>query len=754
MKSLHWLDDPGSLLESRLFDHMLQTRFGEDGLPPGGQIGPFRVVDEIGRGGMGVVYRVERADGQFEQTAALKWLADAAVTDERRILFRRERQILADLSHPNIARIIDGGETDDGHLWFAMEYVEGQPIDAHVAEAQLGTRQRVALVLPIIDALELAHARLLIHRDIKPGNVLIGTDGRPWLLDFGIAGLASDTERTIAFTPECASPEQRALEPVGVASDIWQMGQLLERVLHAEPMESIPADLVSILAKAQAERPGDRYPTIAALGADLRNFLQNRPVAAHAGGMGYRLRRLFARHPLSFVGTVVSATTIVLLVAGFTWYAMSERDRLRQAQQESEEINRFIHQDVLLVNDPFLGRNHYASLTDTLVAGVDRIESRFPGRSAVAGELGLALGDALINHGRHDKARVAIDRAIVRLLATKGPYAYSTVRAQLLRADVDMHVGDGVAATARLIAIEIDDAKLGAEARGLRWYRDDSLAWSAYLDDRYDRCHAQYRTMLADTTGISRIALAGALSGDGVCRSYLGDGAGGLASVRRAEAIAIAATGPDSGLVSYTRARAAPALAMLGRREEAHAVLAAEAPRMARLLGPRHGTALTYLRRLGAVELCTGRLDDAVHSLRGAAEGNAATYGDAHPWTLVSRSLHASALLRRRDMAAARRTLIPLEAKLGAIRNRQASIAVARTLAEWRLREGDHARARALLLAARDKARSPGLSVRANLAAIERGIAISTEAPGPGDAAASEAWQKTVDTAFAGNCME
>ncbi len=202
--------EPGALLSGALFrDLVSRGGVSTDALAPGTRLGAFRVVRELGRGGMGVVHLAERDDGAFAQQVALKCLVDrdsAASTE----LFLRERQILAGLRHPNIARLLDGGRADDGLLWFAMEWVEGERIDAHCARAGLGFEDRLRLWLGVAEAVQFAHARLLIHRDIKPGNVLVDADGQPRLLDFGIAALLGEGEGTRAYSPGHASPEQRA----------------------------------------------------------------------------------------------------------------------------------------------------------------------------------------------------------------------------------------------------------------------------------------------------------------------------------------------------------------------------------------------------------------------------------------------------------------------------------------------------------------------------------------------------------------
>lgn len=742
-----------ALFGGEFFHDLLHSHFGDPGLAPGARVGAYRIVRELGRGGMGVVYLAERADGEFQQQVALKCLEDAGTSTESNMLLRRERQFLAELSHPNIARLMDGGCTDAGQPWFAMEYVEGLPIDRHADAHALDARQRVMLVLPVLQAIEFAHGRLLIHRDIKPGNVLIDAQGRARLLDFGIAGLAQERDQTPAFTPEYASPEQRAMAPVGVASDIWQAGRLLDELL--KPLATTHrSDLDAILAKAQAPRPEDRYRTMSALISDLECWLERRPVSAHPGGMLYRVRRLFSRHPVSFCGGIASLATITALISTFAFHTLQERDRLRRAQAESLEIQRFLKEDVLMASDPFLGDPQETPLASSLIKSAERLQSRFADQPAVAGELGLIFGDALVSHGRYEDAVVVIDRAIARLMATKGATSPSTLHAQLLRADLDNHMGHPKDAIARLEAVALDHAPSDARMRKLRWYRDDSLAWSAYLSGDYRRCHEIYRSMLADRRGVEPIALGTTFSGDAVCRSYLGDGHGALDAARAVQAIAVAETGKDSGFASFARARSALPLIVLGRREEARRLLSEEVAHLGRIVGPGHATTVTSRHRLGAIELCMGRVDEAERHLRESVDGLVATYGRDHPWIIGSRTMLARARMGQRDFDGARAALSGLEAHPRRSLDWEASLSIDRAFAELRLRTGDSAEALRLFQAARTVAAGPDRALRGNLAAIERGIALGRTYASNAGRMLPERDQRIIDRALTGNCLD
>ncbi|MBL8222919.1 MAG: serine/threonine protein kinase, partial [Bryobacterales bacterium] len=278
-------------------------------------IGSYRVLRELGRGGMGSVYLARRDDEEYRKLVAVKVLR-AGFPRSFQERFRRERQILASLDHPNISTLFDAGSLPDGRPYCVMEYVEGLPIHEYCRLHGISSREILALFLPICSAVQYAHQHLVIHRDLKPANILIRPDGVPKLLDFGIAHLAEEGEaealtRTgqALFTPEYASPEQLKGVRVTTASDVYSLGVLLHRlltgnlpypaqgvnaieaarlVLDSDPARAgIDADLDSILLKALRKEPQLRYATVAAMAADIENYLAGRTVGARRSTFGY-----------------------------------------------------------------------------------------------------------------------------------------------------------------------------------------------------------------------------------------------------------------------------------------------------------------------------------------------------------------------------------------------------------------------------------------------------------------------------------
>ena len=357
------------------------STFWQEGPPRGGErVGAYVIVRELGRGGMGTVFLAERADGQFEKQVAIKILNRGADTAEILRRFRAERQILARLDHPNIARLLDAGTTDDGLPYFIMDYIVGAPVTRFAVAQRLSTRQRLELFLKICAAVEFAHRNLVVHRDIKPSNILANAEGEPKLLDFGIAKLLAKDEDAAQLTAEaqqhltpiCASPEQAKGDPITVATDIYSLGALLYEMLSdqkphrfstARPTreelalvvgEQVPpppsavasdaqtarllrGDLDAIVLFAMRKEPGMRYATVADLAADIRRHLAREPVVARHPTLGYRAKCLVKRNG----SRLVASAAVVIVLAGvlFAFWARSQQNAREAAGMRTRGVS-------------------------------------------------------------------------------------------------------------------------------------------------------------------------------------------------------------------------------------------------------------------------------------------------------------------------------------------------------------------------------------------------------------------------------
>ena len=368
----------------------------------GRKIGAWTVLRIIGRGGMGTVYAAERSDGAYCQQAALKVIRASADSQLARERFLRERQILAQLRHPNIASLLDGGITPAAEPWFAMELIEGEPIDRWCDARRLSLRARVVLFLQVLEAVRYAHRNLVVHRDLKPSNLLVEGEGQVKLLDFGIAKQLQGTDETAthdrALTFEYASPEQLHDAPITTATDLWQLGVVLHRLLSGahpfgltrdtpvanqlQQLEREPEPLTRAAAQASPQQaalrggltpdglsralrgnlaaivqaclrrdPEQRYASADALASDLRAWLDDRPIAAVPLSRRHRARLWLRRNRLLAVAAAAVALALLAGTAVALWQASEARDQARIAQRESENA-----------------RAALAFLTDTLAA--------------------------------------------------------------------------------------------------------------------------------------------------------------------------------------------------------------------------------------------------------------------------------------------------------------------------------------------------------------------------------------------------
>jgi eukaryotic-like serine/threonine-protein kinase len=339
-------------------------------LEPGTRVGAWRILDEIGRGGMGVVFHAERADGAYRQEVALKLIDGNAVREDQHALFVRERQLLAELEHPGIVRLLDGGELPSGQPWFALELVRGEALD-HYAEAHaLSLAARVDLLIEVAGAVAYAHQRLVIHRDLKPGNVLVTDAGHVKLLDFGISGFARESNAAVVGlgTLAYASPEQRAGAAPGTGDDVYALGRLLERIGG-----SMPPDLQSVVAKATAGKLDASYASVVSLIDDLHAFRTRRPVAAHAGGLRYRMRKQLARHPWATIAGIAA----LIVVGAFVAALAAQRTQARAEAARAQAINRFLNEDVLTSANPGQSGDVNLSVRTALDRAASTIDARF-----------------------------------------------------------------------------------------------------------------------------------------------------------------------------------------------------------------------------------------------------------------------------------------------------------------------------------------------------------------------------------------
>ena len=420
----------------------------EQAVQPRIRIGPYRTEGLLGSGGMGAVYLAARVDGEFDHQVAVKVLHLDMHTPEVRARFLAERQLLARLSHANVAQLHDGGVTDDGRPYFAMEWIDGKPITSYCRDNELSVEQILRLVLQLIEAVSYLHRNLLVHRDLKPSNVLVNQDGQVKLLDFGIAKLLAEepdeASRTATgkqlLTPQYAAPEQLAGETVTTATDVYALGAMLYELLTGQrpgsdappsvdlaPVlpstlvptslrRSIAGDLDNICLQALRAEPERRYPSAEQLGADLERHLQGLPVQARKSTLGYRLSKFVRRYR----GRLLAAAALAALVAVGFWRerglrneAVSARSAALGEASKAVAVSDFLR-ELLSSVDPDEAQGREVTVAEVLEEATAKLE----GEHALAGEpeveaaLRLTLGSTYNSLSQHDEALQHLERAL------------------------------------------------------------------------------------------------------------------------------------------------------------------------------------------------------------------------------------------------------------------------------------------------------------------------------------------------------
>jgi serine/threonine-protein kinase len=577
------------------------------------RVGAWRLLRLLGRGGMGAVYLAERADGQFQQQAALK-LARAGFDDPsaaRR--FMAERQIVAELEHPHIARLIDGGVTDEGRPYFVMERVEGATLTEYCERRRLSVRDRLQLFLQLGDAVQYAHRHLIVHRDLKPSNVLVTEDGNVKLLDFGIAKLfspdaargADHTEtRDRVMTPAYAAPEQIGGAPISTATDVYALGVMLfellsgkrpfeqgdrtsreleEDILRKEPerpsaaagladrlRRQLRGDLDVICLTALRKEPARRYGSAEQLVEDIRRHLSGRPIAARPDTIGYRTGKFVRRHAVA-VGVAAIAAVLVIgtSVALAIQSAIAARERDKAQQVASLLVS------VFEVVDPSEARGAQVTAREVLDRGVERVERGLSEQPDVQADLLAVLGRVYRNLGLYDRASGLMGRA----------------------ADLFAKVGGGSSVSA-------------TDARS-------RLGELQYLKGAYKEAEATLREALA---------------------------------VQERE------FGGDNAAVATTLNHLGKVLQASGRVDEAEPVLRRALDVSRRAHGASHAEVAEALSNLGAVMFVRGRLGDAEPLFRDALAVRRDVFGDDHPLVPASLNNLATLLSRKGDLAGAETT--------------------------------------------------------------------------------------------------
>ena len=611
--------------------------------------GAYRLIRPIGAGGMGEVHLAGRSDGQFEQRVALKLLPQPTPGLMRR--FRQERQILAHLEHPNIARLLDGGVGENGVPYFAMEFVDGTPITAYVAANRLDASATLKLFLSVCDAVQYAHRNLVVHRDIKPSNILVGADGAPKLLDFGIAKLlqttdAADGTQTAAraFTPDYAAPEQIRGDPVTTATDVYALGVVLyellagtrpyklkrsespeQAILTVEPAapssvaarngnssKALRGDVDRIVLTALAKEPERRYASVEALAADIRRHLDGHPVAARGDAAMYRMRKFIRRNR---VMAAAAAIVVAVLVAatGVSLYAAhvarSEAQLAEQKSRTTEAVKDYLL-SVFASANPYKTDGRTVTARDLLEGGLEQVDKKLNGQPQVQAEIYAGFVETFLQLGQVDLGQRAARQAI------------SAYR-QFLPAD----------------AIEV-----------LRM--ETNLAQADFSQTRFDGLVPRFHDLLAriGTRGGDYAALRGDVL---ILLSMTQYRMGKFAEAIATGESAMAQVGSAQGEKSYDISIVMYSIALMrisqGRFADAAALIDRFTTLDRSLVGPQHPGLVTDVTVIGRLMHYSGRLREAHELLAAAVSMRQRQFSLAHPLTIRTRDFLASVDCDRGD---------------------------------------------------------------------------------------------------------
>ena len=486
-------EDPRALLQSLGDDEPAGLE-----LAPGARVGPFVLLGKLGEGGSSIVFHAEREQEDVRQAVALKLLRRGIYTREERNRFRRERLALAQLRHPGIARLIEGGITDAGVPYIALELVDGENITRWAATRRLPLGDRLRLFVATCRAVEAAHRALIVHRDLKPSNVLVTRDGEVKLLDFGIAKLLDmdgpdDSTSTlhVAMTPAYAAPEQFERGPITTATDVYALGVLLDELVSGKRRElgqrtpsacvdateaagepeprrlrrrPVRGDIDNIVSKATAREPERRYVSAGALADDIENHLQGRPVSAHPPSLAYRLRKFVTRHRS---GVIVG--TLVLLAALAGLIVMYREDGMvRHAASRADAMRDFMISSFSAA-EPSTPRAGPPSITQVVEQAIEKARGDARMDADVRAELVAELGSVLRVQGQLARAREVLQWNYDRALGDPGVGAHTKLQAGSELAATTLLAGDYAAARKLidelLLRAPRDDIKLVAGLR-------------------------------------------------------------------------------------------------------------------------------------------------------------------------------------------------------------------------------------------------------------------------------------------------
>jgi serine/threonine-protein kinase len=668
----------------------------------GHRLGAWAIEKPIGEGGMGTVYRARRADGEYEATAAIKLVRGGVPSPMLAERMRSERQILAGLSHPGVAQLLDGGSTDDGTPYLVMEFVDGKSITEWCEERDLDIEGRLRLFAKVCDAVSYAHGALVAHRDLKPSNILVTSDGEPKLLDFGIAKLVDSmgdeqvTQSYAALTPAYASPEQVVGERAGVAADIYSLGVLLYELLSGKlPLQTrgltpvqviskvttevppvlssvtedpaqrrkVRGDLDAIVSQALRKEPYRRYGSVGALAEDVRLHLDGLPIKARRDDWTYRTGKLVRRN----AGVVSGGVLLLILMITFTINAVlqaravaRERDRTEAERQTAVRVSEFL-EELLTEADPNEATTRDITAREVLDRGAERVLSGLEEDPDIQAALATVMGRVYRRLGEYEAAEPLLDSALAVVRNDGSADADRLGEVLIERAALGYDEGDyQLAYDMAQEALSVygavasgDDARI---ASALDWSGQSLMALGRMDEAERDarRVVDIYRSIDPDPNQ----DLSTALTAYGDVLRGMGSFDQALEVGREALAMARQVYGDQHLEVAFSLNQLTSTLRAAGRAEEAVPLVEEGlAIRRAAFPGPHVETAAS-LGNLANTYAAVGRMDEAEQARRESHDMLLSIFDEPHPYTAAATNSLGGLLAQRGKYAEAEPLLV------------------------------------------------------------------------------------------------
>jgi serine/threonine protein kinase/Tfp pilus assembly protein PilF len=661
----------------------------------GQTLGAYTLVSPIGKGGMGTVWRAQRSDGRFEGIAAVKLLNAGLVGRSGEERFKREGAILARLTHPSIAHLLDAGVSPAGQSFLVLEHVEGTHIDQHCDDRGLDVEARLRLFLQVLEAVAQAHANLIVHRDIKPANVLVTTDGRVKLLDFGIAKLieseAGTGEATALtreggppLTPAYAAPEQVSGGTITTATDVYALGVLLyvllsgrhpagdarspadliRAIVEAEPprlsdaawaatasaseasaaarrgttredlRRTLKGDLDTIVAKALKKRPQERYASVTALAEDIRRYLRYEPIGARPDALAYRTAKFVRRNRAGLAMTAAMILLFAALVGFYTMRLRAERDRARRAADKAAKVSALLT-DLLTGADPYATRPPTEpTVREVLDAGARRAEKELADEPELRAEMLMVIGRTYYRMGAYDTARPLLEEALAAARRAHGP-EHEQVAEGLNELGLLLDTKGDPAAAAPLMeqALAIRRRRLGRDHKDVAITLAElgNVYASQGLHDRAEPLLREALQIRRKVLGAEHREVAANLSDLGLLARDRGDTARAEPLFRESLAINRKALGEMHPNVASSLNNLALVILDKGQYVEAESLLRQAVAINRQTVGEKHPALGPSLNNLATALRELKRFEEAASVMEEALRISRAALGDAHP---------------------------------------------------------------------------------------------------------------------------